>query len=465
MKKYPKYKSSGISWLGDIPEHWEVRRNKYIFQERNEKSVKGTEELLTVSQYTGITKRKDKVLGENKLLTNASSLEGYKTVHKNDLVINIMLAWNGSLGISPYHGITSPAYSVFSIRNKNENFSNFFHYTFRTKIYHSIFKTVSTGVIDSRLRLYPDDFFKLTTLLPPLQEQIQIARFLDWKVGQINKFIKTKKHILELLKEQKQVIINDVVTGKIDVRTGKPYPKYKASAVEWLGDIPEEWEVLPIKRLSKAVKTGSTPPGADDKYYSSEGINWFTPGDFSDETELRNSKRQLSALGVSAVNIFPPKTVYMNGIGSIGKVGICLDSASCNQQINAIITNEKISPYYLLYCIKSAKQFIISFGKFTTLPIINQEETKSLIFPVPSKDGQKVIVSYIQEKTEATDRAISRIEREIELIKEYKERLIADVVTGILAIRGVEVPEVIEDIEEELPEDEPEEIENKEGVE
>ena len=87
------------------------------------------------------------------------------------------------------------------------------------------------------------------------------------------------------------------------------------------------------------------------------------------------------------------------------------------------------------------------------------------IHPVPSKDGQKVIVSYIQEKTEATDRAISRIEREIELIKEYKERLIADVVTGKLDIRGVEVPEVIEDIEEELPEDEPEEIENKEGVE
>ncbi len=254
LKPYPEYKNSGISWFGKIPKDWKVIRNKFLLHEINDKSESGKEELLTVSHYTGITKRKSHFNRETDIITTAKSLIGYKKVSKNNLVMNIMLAWNGSLGISPYEGIVSPAYCVFKVNDKTI-FPKFLHYLHRTSKYTSIFKTVSTGVIESRLRLYPEEYFRLISCIPPLNEQLQITCFLDWKTSQIAKLIKTKKQMIELIKEQKQVIINDAVTGKINVATGKPYPKYKASGVEWLGQVPEEWEIKKIKYIAK-MKSG-----------------------------------------------------------------------------------------------------------------------------------------------------------------------------------------------------------------
>jgi type I restriction enzyme S subunit len=131
-KRYPKYKPTNIPWLKEAPEEWEVLRYKYLFKEINDRSEKGEEELLSVSQYTGVTVRKDKLEDERDNLTNASSLEGYKRVDKNDLVINIMLAWNGSLGVSDYNGIVSPAYCVY--KGNSQVFSKYFHYLLRMRI-------------------------------------------------------------------------------------------------------------------------------------------------------------------------------------------------------------------------------------------------------------------------------------------------------------------------------------------
>src|SRR5690554_5459265 len=156
MKRYEAYKHSGVDWIGEIPEGWEVRRIKTLFKEINERSFDGSEDLLSVSQYTGVTKKSDKV-EEGDLLTNASTLEGYKIVRNGDLVSNIMLAWNGSLGFSQHDGITSPAYSIYRLKSKGEK--QFFHYLFRTEKYKAEFKRQSSGVIESRLRLYSDDFF------------------------------------------------------------------------------------------------------------------------------------------------------------------------------------------------------------------------------------------------------------------------------------------------------------------
>ena len=125
-QKYPAYKPSGVEWLGEIPEHWKFQRIKHVFREIDERTVSGDEELLSVSHYTGVTPRKDSLESENDLLTNAATLEGYKKVAINDLVINIMLAWNGSLGISAYNGITSPAYCVYRAKNINEFHSKYF---------------------------------------------------------------------------------------------------------------------------------------------------------------------------------------------------------------------------------------------------------------------------------------------------------------------------------------------------
>ena len=158
------------AWLGEFPAHWEVLRIKNLFQEMDSRSETGSEELLSVSHYTGVTLKRESLENEDDHLSNAESLVGYKLVQQNDLVINIMLAWNGSLGISPYNGMTSPAYCVYRI--KGDNNPEYFGYLFTTNLFKAEFRRNSTGIIDSRLRLYSDKFFSIFSVVPPKDEQI-----------------------------------------------------------------------------------------------------------------------------------------------------------------------------------------------------------------------------------------------------------------------------------------------------
>jgi len=258
LHPYIDYKDSGVPWLGQIPAHWRVRRNKLFLREISDRSKSGDEELLTVSQYTGVTRRQDKVSDENSLLTNAASLVGYKCVQPGDLVMNIMLAWNGSLGVSPINGIVSPAYCVFRATEEIE--PRFFHYLLRTPLFTGVFKTVSTGIVESRLRLYPDVFFRLPSLFPPPDEQRAIARFLDHHDRLTRRYIDAQQRLIALLKEQKQALIQQVVTGKVEVRSAKgegfalvPRSPHmmKDSGIDWLGQIPEHWDVLMNQRIFK----------------------------------------------------------------------------------------------------------------------------------------------------------------------------------------------------------------------
>jgi type I restriction enzyme S subunit len=216
LKPYPTYKDSGVPWLRKVPEHWDIKRNKFLLREVNERSEDGSEELLTVSQYTGVS-------------------------------INIMLAWNRSLGVSSFAGIVSPSYSVFRTKTNSVE-PLFLHYLFRSPLFIGAFKTVSTGVVDSRLRLYPDVFLRLPSIVPPFSEQIAIVRFLGWVEQRIRRLIRARRKRIKLLEEYKEALIQKVVTGRFDVRTGQPYPAYKDSGVKWLGDVPEHWELKPLKR-------------------------------------------------------------------------------------------------------------------------------------------------------------------------------------------------------------------------
>lgn len=195
-----QHRVRALPWLAEIPEGWDVVPVRSIFYESDIRSEKGEEDLLSVSQYTGITKRVDGLDIEIDNLTNAATLDGYKVVKKNDLVINIMLAWNGSLAVSNFDGITSPAYAVFKVCP--DNFPWFYHYLFSTDVLKTEFKRYSTGIIDSRLRLYPDMFLRVNVIRPSFSTQKAITEYLDRKCEQIKKFIEDKKKMIELLKEE-----------------------------------------------------------------------------------------------------------------------------------------------------------------------------------------------------------------------------------------------------------------------
>ena len=233
LEPYPATKDSGVPWLGEVPEHWDVRRFKYLLRERDMRSSEGTEQLLRVSQFTGVTERR-RADGGDEPDTRAESLIGYKRVEPNDLVVNIMLAWNGSLGVSPFAGLASPAYCVYRFGAPAQ--PSYFHHLLRSPAYKARIKAVSTGVVESRLRLYTDDLFRLEALVPPLSEQTAILRFLDHADRRIRRYIRAKQKLIKLLEEQKQAIIHRAVTRGLD-----PNVRLKPSGIERLGDVPAHW--------------------------------------------------------------------------------------------------------------------------------------------------------------------------------------------------------------------------------
>ena len=241
MGQYNSYKDSGFDWIGKIPSHWGLLKSKYLWRESFSVSQTGKEDLLSVSQYDGITPASG---------SRSESLVGYKVVEENDLVINIMLAWMGGLGVSRYNGLVSPAYCVY--RLQGENNPRYMHYLYKTPMYLAEFARHSTGVIPSRWRMYTDDFGQVLTLIPPREEQDAMVAYLDTATSKIDEAISQQQRMIDLLNERKQVIIDKATLDGLD-----PSVEQKYSGSDWLGTIPSHWKINKFRYLFK-TRTGIT---------------------------------------------------------------------------------------------------------------------------------------------------------------------------------------------------------------
>ena len=208
-----KLKPSGVEWLGDVPEHWDVRRLKFSYSETDERSTTGSEELMSVSHKTGVTPRK-----KNVTMFLAESNEGYKVCRPGDIVVNTMWAYMAALGISQQTGLVSPSYGVYRpIRQDNLN-HEYIDVLLRTETYRTAYVMLSTGITDSRLRLYADSFLGIYLLHPPVSEQAAIVRFIDKATADIDAAIDLARGQIDLMEEYRTRLIADMVTGEIDVR-------------------------------------------------------------------------------------------------------------------------------------------------------------------------------------------------------------------------------------------------------
>lgn len=205
-------KESGVEWIGRIPKHWEVRRGKFLFRVVSEYSTTGQEELLTVSDRTGITPRCMK----NVNMFMSESLIGYKKCQKGDICSNIMWMWHGAVGVTEYNGVISPSYGVY--RQIAVNYDNkYLDYMLRLPRLVEVYGICSTGLTESRLRLYPDDFMNIQFFIPPVEEQKSIVLQIQKQITDVEKSIRNAENLITLLQERKQIIINEVVTGKVRV--------------------------------------------------------------------------------------------------------------------------------------------------------------------------------------------------------------------------------------------------------
>lgn len=442
MKRYEKYKDSGVKWLGEVPDKWKVVRFKNIFKEINDRSLNGVEDLLSVSQFTGVTKKSDK-LDEGDLLTSANSLEGYKLVRKGDLVSNIMLAWNGSLAFSGYDGITSPAYSVYRVKTKDDN--RFLHYLVRSEIYKAEFKRNSSGVIESRLRLYTDDFFAIYGLVPPLSEQQAIAEFLDEKTTKIDQAISIKEKEIDLLKERRQILIQELVTGK-KIWDGNQWTKptkTKDSGVDWIGEIPEDWEVKKLKSFCEAYgRIGFRGYTTSDLVDVGEGAITISPSNIK-ENDMEFEKN--SFLSWEKYNESPEIKIRENDIlivktgSTYGKIGIVKNlpqKATINPQL-LVLKKIKLNVDFLYESLKSDcfKTQIEKKVIGSTIPTISESKILGFVIPVPiDKKYLTGIVNRLMNINEKYFKIISIKQQEIEKLKEYKTVLIDNVVTGKIKV-------------------------------
>ena len=207
-------KPSGVEWIGEIPVHWEMMKTKYLFRLVTEPAPRNHDyELLSIYTEIGVKPRKELEEKGNR----ATTTDGYWLVKKDDFIVNKLLAWMGAIGLSNYEGVTSPAYDILrEIRPLNVRF---YDYLFRCGLYFTEFKKRSKGIMEVRLRLYFDQFGQIPLVFPPVDEQDKIASFLDRKTVQSDELISEEQRTIELLKEYRQSLISNAVTGKIDVRS------------------------------------------------------------------------------------------------------------------------------------------------------------------------------------------------------------------------------------------------------
>lgn len=441
LKPYPLLRDSAVAWLGDVPTHWEIRRVKYVLWERDARSDTGAESLLRVSQYTGVTKRLSAGLEDQDMAGRAESLIGYKLVEPNELVVNIMLAWNGSMGVSRHSGITSPAYCVYRFGSGMQPW--YFHYLLRSSPYRACIKAVSTGVVESRLRLYTDDLYRLEVPVPPPEEQVLIARFLDHADVRIRRAIRVKQKLIGLLSEQKQAMIHDVVTRGLDPRVA-----LRSSGVDWLGDVPAHWEVMQLRRLvrrGRRITYGIVQPGEPDSSgrYMVRGqdysFGWASPENVfrvSDAIEAPYKRSRLEAGDLVL-------TIVGAGVGNIEKVPVWLDGANITQTTARIsVDAAKAEPEFVAAALESpiGKRNVERYVKGAAQPGLNLEHVRLFLVPVPPLMEQREIMRVIRRETDGLSRTIAAARSEIDLLREYQTRLVADVVTGKLDVREAATP-------------------------
>ncbi len=433
LKPYREYTDSGLPWLKKIPSHWEVRRNGRLFQQRNETGFPDLP-ILEVSLKTGVRVRDFDNSTRKQVM---SDREKYKRAKQGDIAYNMMRMWQGAVGVAPVDGLISPAYVV--ARPLPETDSRYYQYLFRTGAYMNEINQFSRGIVSDRNRLYWEDFKQMPTPFPPPDEQAAIVRFLDHVDRRIRRYIRAKRQLIALLGEQKQAIIHHAVTRGLD-----PNVRLKPSGVEWLGDVPEHWENARLKNAAR-VQTGITL----GKHYGQVSLE--------ERPYLRVANVQTGRLDLGTVKTMSvpaseiagselkPGDVLMTEGGDIDKLGRgCVwrgEIEGCLHQnhIFAVRPDQRrLLPDFLVVLMASRHgrcYFEITAKRTTNLASTNSTTLGACPLVLPSVPGQQQILDALAKETAVLDTATNRAEREIDLLREYRTRLIADVVTGKLDVR------------------------------
>ena len=440
---YLAYKASGVPWLGDVPAHWEVLPNRAIFSEVSEQNCPG-EQMLSVTITNGVIPQRELLEDTSKKDSSRLDRAAYKLVQPGDIAYNKMRAWQGAIGVSKYRGIVSPAY-VVQRPSKGTN-SHYLHYLLKTPAFAKEAERWSYGITSDMWSLRPEHFKMISACVPPLPEQTAIVRFLDHADRRIRRYIRAKQKLITLLEEQKQAIMHQAVTGPIDVRTGQPYPAYKPSGIEWLGDVPAHWEVAALRRRWRVVDCKHlTVPFVDDGIPLAS-VREAQSFELNFRTSNRTTPEWYEKLIEGGRKPRPGDLIYCRNV-SVGSAALVTteDRFAMGQDVCLIRSsseNQRWLNYFLRSKVMSDQLALILVG--STFNRINVADIKALLIAAPPVTEQDRIAAFLDDEQSKIAVAIGNCRREQALLYEYRTRLIADVVTGKLDVReaAVALPEV-----------------------
>ncbi|WP_417856730.1 restriction endonuclease subunit S [Xanthomarina gelatinilytica] len=425
FKKYPAYKDSGVEWLGQVPRNWEVLP---LFALTKLKSISNCPDLELLSVYLDLGVIRFSDIDAKR--TNATSLDlsKYQKVEPGDFVLNNQQAWRGSVGVSNYEGIVSPAYIILSLSHKlNPSFANYY---FRNGAMVSQYLISSKGVGTIQRNLYWPQLRRTYVGIPPKEEQTAIANFLDDKTAKIDQAIAQKEQLIALLKERKQIIIQNAVTKGLD-----PNVKLKDSGVEWIGEIPEHWEVKKLKYVSKInidSLPDNTPAACKFEYVDIGSVSFENGIERTESFTFKNSPSRARRIAKEGDTVISTVRTYLKAIDYVTEE----KSKFIYSTGFAILTPINIQKAFLYHFVRSnafTEQVTVD-SKGMSYPAINSTDLSRLSLAIPSFEEQSEIVCHIETQSTKIDQAISLQQIQIEKLKEYKATLIESAVTGKIKV-------------------------------
>ena len=413
----PEMKDSGIEWIGTIPADWDIVKIGHLFTVRNMRNYLPEDKVQLLSLYTGIGVFPQ---GEHTTASgnHAQTVEGYKIVKRNDIVVNIILAWMGAIGVSNYDGVTSPAYDVYK-PDTNKVVPHYFHYVFRTSGIAGECYKYGRGIMLMRWRTYSQEFKQIKVPLPNVECQERIARFLDSKCAEIDALIAYIQSEIEILEEYKKSVITEAVTKGLNSAV-----QMKDSGIEWAAKVPEHWKIMANKYVMKKVKEISPK-------YSGEDILSLTMNGVI--------VRDLDAGGKMPATFDGYQRVYA------GNLLMCLFDYDVTPRCIGLVKNNGLtSPAYSQFVMKngnSAKYYYYYYLMIdNTKELLHlaknlrhsftEEQLGAINTPVPPIEEQVDIANYLDVKIEQIEQTIAMKQEQLAILEEYKKSVIYEYVTG-----------------------------------
>ena len=455
LKPYPAMKDSGVEWLGEVPEHWDVLPNRTFFAEVKERGHPA-EQMLSVTITKGVIPQRTLLADSSKKDSSNQDKSAYKLVLPSDIAYNKMRAWQGAVGVSDYQGIVSPAYVVERPREGAN--SRYLHYLLRTPAFAKEAERWSYGITSDMWSLRPEHFKMIYGCLPPPPEQAAIVRYLDHVDRRIRRYIHAKQKLVKLLEEQKQALIHQIVTRGLD-----PNVRLKPSGVEWLGDVPEHWEMRRLRNISEMRVSNVDKHVKDDE----QPVRLCNYVDVYKNDRVRSGMAFMGATATtdeierfrlrSGDVLITKDSEAWNDIGVPALVEDTEDDIVSGYHLALLRPfPERVDGGYLFRALQSpavAYQFHVEANGVTRYGL-SHSAIKSVWLPLPPLPEQATIVRYLDKTTADVDTAIDRACRQIDLLQEYRTRLIADVVTGKLDVREAAASLLEEEADERDPLDE-----------